>query len=323
MSPRIVCAGVLTLDTLALVPAYPAADERMLSEEVRIAGGGPAANAAVVLARHGHEVAFLGCVGADPAGEMAVAMLASEGVDVSCVLTDARRPTQISCVVISPGARAISTQALPPLPALDAFGAGAAQMVRQAEWLHVDHLGFATIAPLLRGLPPEARPRLSIDAGNPVPGLDLSLATLHVPTGRALTTAFDLPDTPAGRTEAARRALEAGAAAVVATQGEGGASAWWSGRFDGTPAGMAHADAPQTVDIRSTLGAGDVFHGALVSALVRGLSFPQALAEANACAALSCRALDGRSAVPGLDELHAFLAAEAGRVPSPSLRSIP
>ena len=53
----------------------------------------------------------------------------------------------------------------------------------------------------------------------------------------------------------------------------------------------------------STLGAGDVFHGALLSAICRGLDWPQALRQANDTAALSCRALDGRSAVPTLAEL--------------------
>jgi sugar/nucleoside kinase (ribokinase family) len=58
----------------------------------------------------------------------------------------------------------------------------------------------------------------------------------------------------------------------------------------------------------STLGAGDVFHGALLACLQRGLSLSEALVRANACAALSCRALDGRSAIPTWDELERTLA---------------
>jgi sugar/nucleoside kinase (ribokinase family) len=58
------------------------------------------------------------------------------------------------------------------------------------------------------------------------------------------------------------------------------------------------------VDVVSTLGAGDVFHGALLASLVRGLELRDALVHANACAALSCRALDGRSAIPTWDELE-------------------
>ena len=58
----------------------------------------------------------------------------------------------------------------------------------------------------------------------------------------------------------------------------------------------------------STLGAGDVFHGALLACLVRELPLRDALTRANACAALSCRALDGRSAIPTWDELEQAVA---------------
>ena len=57
----------------------------------------------------------------------------------------------------------------------------------------------------------------------------------------------------------------------------------------------------------STLGAGDVFHGALLAFLDRGAELRDALHAANAAASLSCRALDGRSAIPTLDELQRSL----------------
>jgi sulfofructose kinase len=63
------------------------------------------------------------------------------------------------------------------------------------------------------------------------------------------------------------------------------------------------------VTIRSTLGAGDVFHGALVAELVEGRPLEDAVTRAAACAALSCRGLDGRSAIPDRAELDAFVAA--------------
>jgi sulfofructose kinase len=66
LSPfQVVCVGVVTIDALALVDRYPAADERVVGDQVSIVGGGPAANAAVVLARQGIPVAFVGRVGAD------------------------------------------------------------------------------------------------------------------------------------------------------------------------------------------------------------------------------------------------------------------
>ena len=57
----------------------------------------------------------------------------------------------------------------------------------------------------------------------------------------------------------------------------------------------------------STLGAGDVFHGALLAMLHEGQTLADALAAANVAAGLSCRALDGRSAIPTRGELEKCL----------------
>jgi sugar/nucleoside kinase (ribokinase family) len=57
----------------------------------------------------------------------------------------------------------------------------------------------------------------------------------------------------------------------------------------------------------STLGAGDVFHGALLAYLCEGAALAHALRAANTAASLSCRALDGRSAIPTRVELEAAL----------------
>lgn len=307
---KVVCVGVVTVDALSLVDRYPAADERVVGEEVIVSGGGPAANAAVVLARQGVPVAFVGRVGADATGEQALRLLASEGVDVSGVLRDPNVPTQASCVIVSKSTqtRAISTLAVPPLPALEAFGERAIELIANAQWVHTDHLGFAPVAAYLKRAGRPALPRLAVDAGNPVPGLDLSLLDLYVPTTESMVREFGLEHTPAGIAAAAAKALAAGAQAVVATNGRHGSSAWWSERFapDQAP-GRVDVSALDGVTIRSTLGAGDVFHGALISALCRGCDWAAALTQANATAALSCRGLDGRSAVPTLEELRQYV----------------
>ena len=52
-----------------------------------------------------------------------------------------------------------------------------------------------------------------------------------------------------------------------------------------------------------------MFHGALLTAVDRGDALPAAMAYANTVAALSCRGLDGRSAIPDHAETIAALAA--------------
>jgi sulfofructose kinase len=309
---QVVCVGVVTIDALALVDRYPGADERVVGEQIAIVGGGPAANAAVVLARQGISVAFVGRVGADLEGEQAVRLLELEGVDVSGVLHDPGAPTQASCVVVAKESktRAISTLAVPPLPSIADMGARATELVTAAEWVHTDHLGFGPVAEMFRTLSPSNRPRLAVDAGNPIAALDISLLDLYVPTTASLAARYGQPATPEGIEKAAALALADGARAVVATSGSDGSTAWWSASFGlNAHPGRVHVPASTGLEIVSTLGAGDVFHGALLSALCRGLDWPEALRQANDTAALSCRALDGRSAVPGLDELFQLYAA--------------
>ena len=251
---QVVCVGVVTIDALALVDRYPAADERVVGDQVCIVGGGPAANAAVVLARQGIPVAFVGRVGADLQGEQAVRLLEAEGVDVSGVMRDRGVPTQASCVVVSreTKTRAISTLAVPPLPSLAEMGSRAVELVASAEWVHTDHLGFGPVAHLLATMSPSTRPRLAVDAGNPVAELDISSLDLYVPTTESLAAQYGQPATAEGVEKAAGLALAEGARAVVATSGSEGSTAWWSAAFaPGTDPGRVHAPASTGVEIMS------------------------------------------------------------------------
>lgn len=273
MSGRVLCVGLATLDTILVVPEPPPRDGRIVATDGCVAGGGPAATAAVALARLGVDVAFAGAVG-DDLGVTIRDELAAEGVDVTrlAIVPGAQSPRSAILVEQATGARGIVH-----LPGSAAFEPVDAEGF---DWVHVDHVGWGRVR--------AGSAQVSIDGGNPIPGLDLAGVALYAPTVPALTAAY-------GSAEAA---LAAGAETVVVTRGAGGSSAW-------TAAGDRF-DAPgDHVAARSTLGAGDVFHGALLAALVGGEPLREALATANLCAALSCRALDGRSAIPTREELEA------------------
>ncbi|HEX7084360.1 MAG TPA: PfkB family carbohydrate kinase [Gaiellaceae bacterium] len=267
---RVVCVGLATRDAIFAVPSHPEPDGRVVSSELTFAGGGPAATAAVTLARLGVEAAFAGAVGDDEAGLFVRDGLADEGVDVSGLRVVPGGRTPQSAILVGPdGARAIVHH--PGDVGVPDANAG-------ADWVHVDHAGYGHA----RGA------RLSVDGGNPIPGLDLRGVALYAPTEATLREQF-------GDAEAA---LAAGAELVVTTRGEGGCVA-------ATAAGETVESPAFPVDAVSTLGAGDVFHGALLAFLVRGAPLADALRGANKAAALSCRALDGRSAIPTMEELTA------------------
>jgi sulfofructose kinase len=273
---HVVCVGLATRDTILAVPYHPAADALVLATDVAVGGGGPAATAAVTLARLGVETYFVGAVGDDETGAFIRAGLESEGVDVSelAVVPGGRSPQ--SAIYVGSGTRAIAAFRgdMGP-PRLTPRGD---ELCRTAHWVHVDQTGYGSV-------PRDVR--LSIDAGNPVEGLDLAGVALYGPTEVALERDFGSPEA----------ALAAGARLVVVTRGEHGCTAY-------TDAASVEAEASPVDDPVSTLGAGDVFHGALLAALVRERALPDALAFANECAALSCRALDGRSAIPTLEEVR-------------------
>jgi sulfofructose kinase len=170
--------------------------------------------------------------------------------------------------------------------------------MRAADWIHLDHVG-ATLLPAIRAAG-VATP-VSLDGGNPIPGLSLAGIALYAPTVAAL-----LARAGTGSPEAAlEAALDEGARIVVATDGPRGSIAAWR---EGARTRRVSAPAPSVPDLVSTLGAGDVFHGALLAALLENHPIADALVRANLVAAASTRALDGRSAIPRRADLEAMLA---------------
>ncbi|MCT2590698.1 PfkB family carbohydrate kinase [Streptomyces sp. N2-109] len=309
---RVVFVGVATADVIAVVDHHPTADERIVADDLVHGGGGPAATAAVTAARLGLHTELICTVGSDARGHGIAAELAAEGVGTRHlhIDPDVRTPASVVISSLREGARAICTLPVPPL----VLQPEAEAAVRKADWVHVDHLGWPAVAALLADVPPGQRPRLSVDDGNPVPSTLCRPADvqLYVPTVGRLAARY--PDAAAraatpdpGAAEAgpgvtpAEAALlaAAGAQQVVATDGARGAL----GRdADGT----VHRVPARPVQVVSTLGAGDVFHGALLTGIVRDLALPEAMAYAADVAALSCRAVDGRSAIPGHHEVTAL-----------------
>lgn len=281
---RAVCVGLATLDTVFEVQDHPARDTRVVASELTVAGGGPAATAAVTLARLGVETSFVGSVGDDEIGERICEGLEREGVDTSkvVVVPGARSPqSSILCDTRSSSRTIIHYPGT--LPALE-LSEGLRELCLAADWVHVDQTGYPAVRDLRHHI------CLSVDGGNPIDDLALDGVSLYAPTESALRALFDSPE----------EAIAAGAKRVVVTRGSDGS--------------VALTDDGERIDVPglriapvSTLGAGDVFRGALLAQLLRQVPLGDALTIANACAALSCRALDGRSAIPTADELAASM----------------
>lgn len=313
----VLCIGSAALDLLLLVDELPGVDERVAAEGGLLAGGGPAATAAVALARLGARVELMARVGDDAAGRVIREQLASQSVGLRWLATggaEGRSALSSGIILVGPPAtRSLVALGAHPQLADDELPADAVDACRSAAWIHVDHAGWPLVAALRAA---GVTTPVSVDGGNPIAGLDPSMVDLYVPSLSEVRrwTGQTRPEDALGH------AVEAGAPVVIATDGERGArylglldpdEAWPSAGVDlAGEASPWHLEVPACpVEARSTLGAGDVYHGALLAALVRGATIRSAMLEAAVAAALSCRALDGRSAIPDRTELEAALEA--------------
>jgi sulfofructose kinase len=321
----VMCVGAAALDLVLDVERLPAEDGRTRANAAILAGGGPAATAAVAMSRLGARVSFVGSVGADDAGQLIRDGLARENVDVSNLRAVDGATSTMSAGIVRSASGSRTLVAYPGSSPGIEVTAEVEAVSRAATWIHADHAGYAVVRELRRrGVETLA----SVDGGNHIADLDLALVDLYAPAAPEL-----LRWTGAATVEAGlERALESGASVAIATQGASGSTAigrispdspdasdaFAEGRArrgSAAPSWTIHQAAYRVADGQgSTLGAGDVFHGALLAAILAGRSLRYAMAFASAAAALSCRAIDGRSAIPTLAEVEELIAAQAADV---------
>jgi sulfofructose kinase len=320
----VMCVGAAALDLVLDVERLPAEDGRARATAAILAGGGPAATAAVAMSRLGARVSFVGSVGADDAGQLIREGLARENVDVSNLRTVDGSTSTMSAGIVRSASGSRTLVAYPGSSPEIEVTAEVEAVSRAASWIHADHAGYAVVRELRRR---GVETLVSVDGGNPIADLDLTLVDLYAPAAPELLRWTGSETVEAGL----EHAVESGATVAIATQGVSGSTA--AGRIspDSPDASVAfregranRADAPPWTihqaayrvaeDQGSTLGAGDVFHGALLAAILSGRSLRAAMAFASAAAALSCRAIDGRSAIPTAAQVEELIAARAADV---------
>ena len=275
---QVLCVGMATRDHIVLVERYPQANERVIAVQSISSFGGPATTAAVTLSRLGVSVAVSCVIGDDEDGRAILEMFAREGIETKNVVVDKSVRTATGTIVVSKSeqTRAIMVQPHAVRPAKPAD-------LSPYQWIHVDQFGMQTIKDwgVVRG----GSAKLSIDIGYTTPGLNSADYDLYAPSENITTDVLS--------------ATKDQNIVVVSKGGEG------SVYSDGVNTGVVPAIKTEIV---STLGAGDVFHGALVATQVWNKPIEEAVAIANTVAGLSCRALDGQSGIPTKAELDAFLA---------------
>lgn len=311
-TPLVLACGLATLDVVQTVDRVPGADEKVVARGLWVAAGGPAANAAVTAAALGVRSALVSRVGGSAVARLVHADLAAHDVAVLDLADRAASPA-VSTVLVtaSTGERAVvsvnATTVAQPVPVArapwrDALASAGAVLV---DGHHLDLALDVAAAARAAGTP------VLLDGGSWKPGLERLLALTDVALLSADLRLGGRPDDAPDELLRAVRRL--GPRLVARSQGAGAVQLL--DRDD-----VVEVAVP-VVDVRDTLGAGDVLHGALAAWLaVHGApadaaSLAPGLAYAAGVASASCRGEGARgwlAHAPALTQARADLHGPAG-----------
>jgi sulfofructose kinase len=294
--PGILCVGLAVMDQIYTVERLPVAPVKHFATAAREIGGGPAASAAVAIARLGGIARLWSRVGADFVGERIVHELEGEGVDVSCVKRIPGARSGCSAIIVDAGGERMIVnfrgKGMDPdpgwLPLSEVRRAGA--VLGDLRWPEASARALAEGRRL--GIPA----LLDADAAPAGEGREAFAAASHI-----LFSSQGLVEyTERSGMEAGLRLASSRTDAWVGVSA-GGAGVYW---MEGDRLRHLRGFDVEVVD---TLGAGDVLHGAYALALARGAPSEDALGFACAAAALKCTRPGGRAGAPGAEEVDSFL----------------
>ncbi|MFB7516094.1 ribokinase [Streptomyces sp. NPDC056144] len=290
----IVVLGSTNMDLVAYVPRAPARGETVTGRAFRTIPGGKGANQAVAAARAGAEVAIIGAVGADDFGARLRANLEHCAVDTDLLRT-AEGPSGTAhivvddeggnAIVVVPGANATVTSLSHGDEAL--IGTADSLLLQLELPLSVVVEGAATARRL------GVRTVLTPAPAQRLPAELLAATDLLVPNEHEAAALTGLTDP-----RAAALALLRDVPEVVVTLGAAGSL--YAAR--GTEPFTVPAPRVTAVD---TTAAGDTFVGALAVALGERRPVPEALAWAQAAAALSVQREGASTSMPYRTEIEA------------------
>ena len=295
---EVIGIGTPFFDILCLSEVFPTEDTKERAQKIVFQGGGPCPTAMVAVSKLGHKAAFWGTVGDDAAGNFMLQEFEKYGV-----LTDEMRVVEgvascASVVLVSRGTKSrtciFTKGGLPEGPENLNY-----DKLEQARLLHLDGNRMEAAIKAAQFARTKGMP-VSLDAGNPYPGIDLLLPLVDI---LIASESFAAKVTRRESSEEAAKELKRrySPTILVITQGSKGGliSKPDSAEIIRYPAFQVPA-----VD---TNGAGDVFHGAFLTAYLEGMDTEQACIFASAAAALKCTGFGSRASTPTHEAVDNFL----------------
>ena len=289
MNVDVLCVGHASYDLVFSVGHHPSEDEKISAEGFIACGGGPAANAAVTIAKLGFKAAFAGYVGQDIYGEKHLQELNESGVQTDLIIRSTS-PTPLSTVLVKPdGKRALINYKgeTKPLPSGTIDFSSVKPKVVLFDG-HEPHLS----KPLLERAQNEGIPTV-LDAGSVHEGtLALMKGVDYLVCSEKFARHF------AENAETALARLADISPTVVITLGEKGLI--WRQRQE---CGFLPAFPVTAID---TTGAGDAFHGAFAAAVSLRTNWHDVLRYASVAGSLCCTKTGARAGLPSREEHRAM-----------------
>jgi sulfofructose kinase len=291
--------GLNSVDLLTVVCEFPTSNSKQRMQRFARMPGGQIATAIATASRLGWRTRYIGSFGDDDFGTFSRDSLLREGVDVSAARTVVGTTNQFAVVLVDArtGERTVLWDRHPGLTMQPEEVPRDAVISGRMLIVDCQETGAATQAAKYAR---EAGVPTLIDVEKVRPGIAALLQQIDVIiAAQDFPTALTGYDDPGRAIEALGREFDA--AMVTVTLGDEGSLTWCGGRGIRT-SGFK-------VDCVDSTGAGDVFRGAFASACLRDPDgeIEEALAFANAAAALNCRALGARAALPYHDEVERLL----------------
>jgi sulfofructose kinase len=288
--------GVNAVDFLSILDPYPFLNEKVDVVKSSVQGGGPVPTAMVALARLGAKAAYVGKVGDDREGELVRWQLEKEGVDTRFVVVDKKIKTSRAYIWVDKGSGK-RTVALDrdKKNRLSETELGFLRSI-STKFLHLDAREPRINIEVAKWAKRQFA-QICLDVGSLRRGVERVFPYVdHLIVSRRFACGFTGTADPF---VACSKLLNTGCETAVVTIGE-------KGCICATPKEMFHAPGFK-VKVVDTTGAGDVFHGAFMYGLMKKWTLRSTAEFANACAAIKCRKLGGRTGIPTLDEVSSFL----------------
>lgn len=295
----VIGVGHSCVDRLCMVENYPKEDDSTHITSISVQGGGAVATAMVAVARLGKKAAFIGNIGSDMISAEAKSLFEKDAVDTSLMIERDDCWGLESFVMVNPenGSRTKFPQrdTLPPIK----WDEKSIEAIKASRFLHLDGTNYKNAV---------AAATIARENGVTV-SLDGCSMQKDNALNRALAGLADIlimnkkyPLRVSGKETYEEALLEMstwGPKTVMCTLGDKGVLAVIDGKVESFPA--------FSVKALDTTGAGDVFHGAYLSALAEGMEMREAIRFASAVSAIKCTRIGGRAGIPTWDETIAFI----------------